>query len=259
MLSINEKSLVPEVDEKEMEISCDKHGLSKAKSFYFGGKWSSPVCKHCKADEVAYHDETTKANDETQRKAEFAARVEKMLRLAEIPKRYQGVTIDTSPNAIKAQAYVNEFAAVMQTGRSIGLCGTVGSGKTHIACWIIEQVIRRYGAYAVFTNAMDIIRRVKETYNPNSPKTEREVLAQYVGYDLLVVDEIGIQFGSQHEKIMLFEIFNKRYAEVKPTMLISNLTPDEMKNYIGESIADRFRQCGGGMWLFTGESRRSKV
>lgn len=53
-----------------------------------------------------------------------------------------------------------------------------------------------------------------------------------------------MQFGSDAEKLILFEIINGRYEAVKPTILLSNLNIDGLKGYMGERVVDRLREGG---------------
>ena len=71
-----------------------------------------------------------------------------------------------------------------------------------------------------------------------------------------MLDEIGLQHGSESEKIILFEILNERYMQCKPTILISNLDIKDLKEYITERIIDRMRDGGGQKIVFDWESNR---
>jgi hypothetical protein len=43
---------------------------------------------------------------------------------------------------------------------------------------------------------------------------------------------------------MLSDVLNARYGEMRPTILIGNLTAAEMETYLGERIMDRFPETG---------------
>ncbi len=75
--------------------------------------------------------------------------------------------------------------------------------------------------------------------------------------DLLIIDEVGSQFGSDTEKLFIFEIIDGRYQEMKPTILISNLDINGIKESIGERCVDRLREGGGSMIAFNWESSRA--
>lgn len=55
------------------------------------------------------------------------------------------------------------------------LLGDVGTGKTHLACSVAQQVIRSFGASARYTMAIEIIRDIKMTFDKKSERTERDV------------------------------------------------------------------------------------
>lgn len=60
-----------------------------------------------------------------------------------------------------------------------------------------------------------------------------------------------MQFGSPTEMTILQEVINARYESVLPTILISNLTFEQLKESIGERIVDRVTDGGRnrGVWL----------
>ena len=74
--------------------------------------------------------------------------------------------------------------------------------------------------------------------------------------EFLVIDEVGVQFGTETEKFIFYEVINRRYENVLPTVLISNLTSDELKTFIGDRAFDRFREDGGAILAFDWESYR---
>lgn len=68
-----------------------------------------------------------------------------------------------------------------------------------------------------------------------------------------------MQFGSEAEKLILFEIINTRYEKMRPTILISNLPKDELSAFIGERVIDRMNDGGGCTLAFTWDSYRSRA
>ena len=82
------------------------------------------------------------------------------------------------------------------------------------------------------------------------------MLEHYASLDLLIIDEVGVQFGSASELAILQEIINARYESVLPTILISNLTFEQLKDSIGERIVDRVTNGGRNRLAFNWESFR---
>ena len=57
-----------------------------------------------------------------------------------------------------------------------------------------------------------------------------------------MLDEIGVQFATDAERIQMFDILNRRYADLRPTVLITNLKVPEIEETLGERVFDRFRE-----------------
>ena len=51
-------------------------------------------------------------------------------------------------------------------------------------------------------------------------------------------------------------MLDTRYAEMRPTVLIGNLSVPEMEAYLGERIMDRLSELGSATVLFTWPSHR---
>jgi DNA replication protein DnaC len=77
-------------------------------------------------------------------------------------------------------------------------------------------------------------------------------------YDALIIDEVGVQFGSDTEKMIVFDIIDGRYSNMLPTILISNLALPDVKELIGERAIDRLREDGGVVVAMKWDSNRGK-
>jgi DNA replication protein DnaC len=157
-----------------------------------------------------------------------------------------------------ASNYAENFSEALRTGSSLIFCGDVGTGKTHLAVGIAHEVMAA-GCSAVFTSVIRAVRSVKETYSRSSQITEAEAIANLVLPDLLILDEVGAQFGSDTEKLILFEIINGRYESMRPTIVISNLAVPALEEFLGTRSFDRLREGGGKLIVFDWASYRKKV
>ena len=106
---------------------------------------------------------------------------------------------------------------------------------------------------------MQLVRAIRSTWKRDSEKSEDEVLKAIIAYDLLIIDEIGVQYETESEKLILFDVLNGRYENVKPTILLTNLVGQELNTCIGERNVDRIQEGGGTIVSFTWESYRSNV
>lgn len=131
--------------------------------------------------------------------------------------------------------------------------GKTGTGKNHLACGIIHEIVKQ-GGTALITTAMKVIRAIKDSWSDNNIK-EGEIISLYTQPDLLVIDEVGVQFGSDTEKLYISEIINDRYEAMKPTLLLGNINLKELTEQLGDRPIDRFRE-GGKIVRFDWESYR---
>ncbi len=238
--------------------TCDKHG--EFTSLLLAGGWST--CVACGHDaEMA-----AAAAAQVAWRGQLAARAwDARLGRAAIPERfsdrrlstYQPTCAEAAQALSVAQRYARSFGAVRQSGMCLIFCGDVGTGKTHLAVGIAHEVLEQ-GGQAVFTSVIRAVRSVKETFGKGAGRTEAQALRDLVEPDLLILDEVGVQFGSDAEKLILFEIINGRYESRRPTIIISNLALGELEKFLGARAVDRLREGGGKVVIFDWPSYRSR-
>jgi IstB-like ATP binding protein len=156
---------------------------------------------------------------------------------------------------LAAKDYVESFADHLAAGRSLVFCGSPGTGKTHLACAIIKSLAESGRRTRYFT-VRELIRSIRATWQEDAPESEETVLRRLRELDLLVLDEVGVQFCKDAELTQLTEVMDLRYRDMKPTLVVSNCTGDELKKYLGDRIVDRLRENGGKVAIFDWPSRR---
>lgn len=249
-----------------MSLRCEKHGEVEATICKLYADWTNPSCPLCQEER-----QTVEAAEEAERRLRDeqrhrAAMVERSLKQSGIPSRFASKTFDQyqpdQPSAARIKAacveYANEFPDRLARGVSLTLCGNTGNGKTHLACAIARHVITVHARSAVYMTVGEAFRSVKATFSKSSARTEQEALDALRQPDLLILDEIGVQYGSESEKNILFEIINERYEAMKPTIIISNLAAPALTEYVGERVIDRLKENGGKLAVFDWESSRGK-
>lgn len=246
-------------DLKEKTATCETHGEFKSRCI-LGSIWSRcPTCeKEREAAEVA--------GKESKEREEKRARWQRKIGDAGIPERFKSRTLHSFVAACAEQQtalafstdYADTFDEVLKTGRSAVFLGLPGTGKTHLAVGIGLRIMHRDNRSVLFTTVMRAIRRVKDTWSRGSDETETGAIAALVYPDLLILDEVGVQFGSETEKLILFDVLNERYENHRPTLMLSNLSLDEVKAFLGERIFDRLREDGGEVIPFNWASHRGR-
>lgn len=253
------------VAKQTFALSCSPMGCIKHREIFIAwntspGVWSG--CPKC-ADErdIAENKRKIQQSIENSKRMERIEWLEKMTRCG-IPERFRDRSLDSfiakNKGQIKAHKFAIEFERFFESnkGRCALFVGKPGTGKTHLAVGVgLALLKRRIGVS--FITAIRAIRRIKDTWSKNATETETEAVESLVWPELLILDEVGVQFGSEAEKILLFDVLNERYEKRKSTIILSNLSIDEIKEYLGERIMDRMREDGGECVVFDWDSHRS--
>jgi len=163
---------------------------------------------------------------------------------------YQPINQDAAKNLSSCQRYTSSWPDRLTAGTGLVMTGNCGTGKNHLAVSMAKNIIREHLAKVEITDVMRLTRAVKSTWRHNSEVTEEDVIERFASLDLLIIDEVGVQFGSPTEMTILQEIINARYESILPTILISNLTFDQLKETIGERIVDRVTDGGRNRLAF---------
>ncbi|MCR4319706.1 MAG: ATP-binding protein [Candidatus Brocadiaceae bacterium] len=238
--------------------NCEHHGDFESRNI-FGGVWSN--CPVCSAERKVADDREQAERGEVERQRIWLHHMGE----AGIPERFRARTLANynATNAGQKRAlmfateYAEQFALVCETGRSAIFCGLPGTGKTHLAIGIALHVMGLRKS-AMFTTVQRMIRRAKDAWRKDSTESESNVIDMLVYPNLLIIDEIGVQFGSEFEKNFMFDLLNERYEKRRPTILLSNLTATEIKTFLGDRIYDRLREDGGQCVSFDWASHRGK-
>ncbi|HBY7978080.1 TPA: AAA family ATPase [Klebsiella pneumoniae] len=169
---------------------------------------------------------------------------------------YLEINPEASRNLAACKRYANNWPTVLRAGKSLVLTGSCGTGKNHLAVSLAKNIIRNHFARVEITDVMRLTRAVKSTWRHNADVTEESVLDHYSSLDLLIIDEVGVQFGSPAEMTILHEVINARYESVLPTILISNLPCEQLKEFISDRIFDRVTDGGRNYLVFNWTSFR---
>jgi DNA replication protein DnaC len=191
----------------------------------------------------------------------YAPRLQK----ANIPARFQGDSLDTFNPANEGQelalktarAYVSQFGDNLKAGRCLVFLGTPGTGKTRLGCGVVTALVKA-GYLARYATVSQIIRTIRDTWNRESPAREEEILQDLRSLHLLVLDEVGVQFGTDAELAQLTELIDLRYQDVRPTLVISNCDTKGLVKYLGERAVDRLRENDGILLVFNWPSWRGR-
>lgn len=252
------------VSVEERSDNCAEHGEFKSRGILFPGRDASTIrwamCPTCADIER----EKTEAADREKEAQEAQDRMERRLGEAGIPLRFKAKDFasyvagnDKQEKALAvAMEFAQNFGDHLKKGTVAVFSGLPGTGKSHLAIAIAQTVMK--DGTALYTSAIDAVRMVRDTWRKGSERTETQVLQLLATVDLLVLDEIGVQYGTEAEQVTLFDIIDKRYRDMMPTILLTNLNKSGVKAFLGDRSFDRLRE--GGIWVtFDWDSHRGNA
>ena len=251
------ESIMIEMFGDPVDLNCDEHGD-------YRGYENNRGCVKC-----------MQLAEEEKRKQEAIDRNAAVLasRWSEsgMPEKFCGITLDDWTVDTSKQKEVKGLAQSFADGNvtRMLLVGNCGTGKTMLAAGIIAVMTltkielspdnlnrNRYRhLHPVYMTATKLMRSIRDSWK-DKDVGEQEVMDQYINADVLVVDELGAGRCTEDDKLILSEILCDRYASDKPTLLITNMTVEQIKeSVLDERSVDRMRE-GGKVVRMDWESRR---
>jgi DNA replication protein DnaC len=199
------------------------------------------------------------AEREEERQRDIAAGrrkvIESRIATAGIPVRFRECTFDgfvVNPGPMEAKqttalrvcrAFAERWENVQRKGSVLVMTGSTGTGKTHLACAIANAVMQQHSAAVAFGTVSDHVRSVKSAFQKDSDRSEQSAIQALVEPDLLIMDELG-QRMTEYDQQLIFDVMNARYAAMRPMVLMTNLTLDDLNGILGDRLADRLREVG---------------
>ncbi|WVS23931.1 hypothetical protein QkW1_8 [Ralstonia phage QkW1] len=233
----------------ERESNCDVHGAYTERGGSLTGREDRIMwfgCPECSKAAREREEADARAKEEWERQQ----RIERRMKLSGIPMGFRDRTFDSfiaeTPEQQHAVSVAREFAENFWTrhapaGTFLVFGGNPGTGKSHLAIAAAQSVMQR--GTAMYLDAMDLIRRVRATWRRDSEQSEEDVLHMLGGtLDLLVIDEIGVQRGTEDEQMILFDVLNRRYRDLRPTILLTNLGGKALAEFLGPRVMDRLME-----------------
>jgi DNA replication protein DnaC len=137
----------------------------------------------------------------------------------------------------------SDLIGMLDTGFMVALVGSFGGGKTQLAVCVAKAALDRAMSVRYY-RAMDYFIAHRACYGDKT-RSEPEFVALHREVGLLILDEAHQRSHTAHEDATLNNILDHRYGRQKPTILISNETPEAFAKSVGYAVVDRLYQCGG--------------
>lgn len=113
--------------------------------------------------------------------------------------------------------YARKFEEFRKAGKGLILFGGVGTGKTFLASCIANELIDN-GVPCLVTNFARIINTLQGMY-----EGKQKYLDSLNEFDLLVIDDLGIERNTEYVNELVYNIIDARYRSGKPMIITTNL------------------------------------
>lgn len=150
-------------------------------------------------------------------------------------------SVRTSPRALMqrnfnhCRKYAQNFT--MQSGNML-FSGATGLGKTFLSACIARTVADR-GYSVVYDTAIHLFSDFEAEKFGMSQEENRGLSQRYLQCDLLIIDDLGTEMTTQFICSALYHVVNTRLMESRPTIISTNLTPEQLSVRYSPQIASR--------------------
>ena len=169
---------------------------------------------------------------EKQKQREKEQEIERLKRSCFISMSQWAYTFDnykgeTDKSYTIAKNYVKEYEQMKKENIGLLFCGTVGSGKTYLACCIANALIEEYMISVKIRNFAQIINDLQKS---GFDLDKNDYIESLTNVSVLILDDLGIERDTSYAKEQVYNIVNSRYLKQKPTIFTTNLPYEKIQN-----------------------------
>ncbi len=208
------------------------------------------LCKSCDSNEFdkkrryIYNESTTKL--ESCKCMPFSLKfnqIKKLYDKSNIPSRYKLATLemDTEHDKKGLSLLINTdnvrsfLEAKDLSHRGYYFSGNTGSGKTHVACAILNNLILTRGIECRYCKvSKDFLEAIKATFSKekywNEESTSKSIEDEFQKVPVLVLDDFGVQKDSPWVLEKIYDLIDTRYEARRLTIITSNSPIDSWKS-----------------------------
>lgn len=161
-------------------------------------------------------------------------------------------------------AEIKKCEVVFNRFESLFITGPAGTGKSYMASAILKEegrwrvrdrlnqlyegkekygemyeLPRGVGTTINWVTVPNLLLELRGSFKDKSESTEQEIVHNYSEVDMLVLDDLGAEKSSEFSIQSLYLIIDRRYSEMRHTIITSNLSLREVSEKVGDRIASR--------------------
>ena len=239
---------------KDGLLYCGKcHTRKQRKITICGVEQTVPVVCKCRAEEI-------KREKELQRRRNLEDRIQHLISEGVYDRGYSSCTFENDngkdPKISKVcRRYVDKWDEVFEKNIGLLFYGPKGTGKSFMAYAIANALIDKCVPVCITSFPRLLNAAV-------SIDKRQQLIDHLCNYNLLVIDDLGTERGSDYSLEQMFNIINTRYTVKKPLIVTTNLPLDTLSNTSDlaySRIYDRILEMCPVHFKMTGESRRTAI
>ena len=128
------------------------------------------------------------------------------------------------PQMHHAHRYVEQWQTMHTENIGLLFWGGVGTGKSFLAGCIANALMAQEVPVRM-TNFAHILNELSNSFSGRN-----EVVDRLCRYPLLIIDDFGMERGTEYALEQIYNIVDSRYRSRKPLIVTTNLTLDEIRH-----------------------------
>lgn len=130
--------------------------------------------------------------------------------------------------------------------RGYVMYGPSGTGKTLLSCILLNELMLRRARPGRFVNlSRKFFQQLRDTYSQDSEHYGQtwQILEHLCNIPYLVLDDFGVQRGTEWETEMLYDLIDARYGEGNFTIVTTNQSRSELEDSGGRVFSRLVEMC----------------
>lgn len=132
------------------------------------------------------------------------------------------VNNENSKTKLAAEKYIKKFNEMK---KGVIFIGKNGTGKTHISMAIANELMKE-NVPIIFGTLTDLLDKYKQSCETG---TDIELTKLYTKVDLLIIDDLGVEYINDWMLSKLFVIVNERMKNELPIIITTNYNIEELR------------------------------
>lgn len=150
-----------------------------------------------------------------------------------VPEDERGATLENyEPNGYNGGAIQHAGLFVQGVHQGLFIHGPVGTGKTRLACSILNDIWKARTSKVRFIRVPELLVRLQPAHSTEGESDN--LIADLSNVPVLVLDDVGANAGTDFSRRMLQVLVDARSDRGNRTIWTSNLDPDELSEFLGD-------------------------